>query len=169
MSGHNLQHALPVEGGVDPAYSLQSGDGELRELQAHAARLVEGGVDSDLPPLCGVVLKVAAPCNLNCSYCYVYHGADQTYRSRPPLFSEALGAPVKEAWFSDGKTVLANPATAELLIPVRGRMRRGNLRAKAIKDGGSWRLTELTLELSQPDEQVDLLSNARRPSDDSRH
>jgi uncharacterized protein len=90
MSGHNLQHALPVEGGVDPAYSLQSGDGELRELQAHAARLVEGGVDSDLPPLCGVVLKVAAPCNLNCSYCYVYHGADQTYRSRPPLFSEAL-------------------------------------------------------------------------------
>jgi hypothetical protein len=86
-----------------------------------------------------------------------------------PLFSEALGAPVKEAWFSDGKTVLANPATAELLIPVRGRMRRGNLRAKAIKDGGSWRLTELTLELSQPDEQVDLLSNARRPSDDSRH
>ena len=35
-----------------------------------------------------------------------------------PQFGQALGTPVKEAWFSDGRIVLANPATAEMLIPV---------------------------------------------------
>jgi hypothetical protein len=83
-----------------------------------------------------------------------------------PQFRESLGTPVTEAWFSDGKLVWGNPATAEMMIPVRGRMRRGNLRALAIKDGGRWRLTELTLELSQPDKHIDLLANAERPSDD---
>lgn|SRR5260370_24560163 len=85
-----------------------------------------------------------------------------------PQFREALGSPVTEAWFCDGKEVWGNPATAEFMIPVRGRMRRGNLRALAIQDGGRWRLTELTLELSKPDEHIDLLSNAGRPSGDSR-
>jgi len=73
-------------------------------------------------------------------------------------FTEALGTPVTEAWFSDGKEQWGNPATAEMLIPVRGRMRSGNLRARAIKNGGRWRLTELTLELTQPDESIDLLA-----------
>jgi hypothetical protein len=85
-----------------------------------------------------------------------------------PQFGDVLGSPVTEAWFSDGKIVWANPATAEMLIPVRGRMRRGNLRVLAVKDGGRWRLTELALELSQPDERINLLSNASRPSNESR-
>jgi Cytochrome oxidase complex assembly protein 1 len=75
-----------------------------------------------------------------------------------PQFTEALGNPVAEAWFSEGKEEWGNPARAEMLIPVRGRMRKGNLRARAIKDGGRWQLTELTLELTQPDEHIDLLS-----------
>lgn len=75
-----------------------------------------------------------------------------------PQFTEALGNPVAEAWFSEGKEEWGNPARAEMLIPVRGRMRKGNLRARAIKDGERWRLTELTLELMQPDEYIDLLS-----------
>jgi len=83
-----------------------------------------------------------------------------------PQFREALGIPVTEAWFSEGKEELGNPARAELLIPVRGPIRSGNLKALAIKDSGRWRLTELTLELSQPDKHIDLLSNAGGPSDD---
>jgi len=75
-----------------------------------------------------------------------------------PQFGEALGNPVAEAWFSEGREEWGNPAKAEMLIPVQGRMRRGNLRAHASKDGGRWRLTELTLELTQPDEHIDLLS-----------
>jgi uncharacterized protein len=47
-----------------------------------------------LPPVGGVVLKVVAPCNLNCSYCYVYSGHDQTWRHRPPLMDEAMARQV---------------------------------------------------------------------------
>lgn len=43
-----------------------------------------------LPEVGGVVLKVVAPCNLNCTYCYVYNGHDQTWRDRPPLMDEAM-------------------------------------------------------------------------------
>jgi uncharacterized protein len=35
-------------------------------------------------------LKVATLCNLNCSYCYVYHKEDATWRERPHLMSEAV-------------------------------------------------------------------------------
>ena len=77
-----------------------------------------------------------------------------------PRFTKALGVPVSEAWFSEGKEQWGNPASAEMLIPVRGQLRTGNLRARAIKDGGRWRLTELTLELTQPDEHIDLLAKA---------
>jgi hypothetical protein len=38
-----------------------------------------------------------------------------------------------------------------------GRIRKGNLQARAIKDAGRWRLTELTVELTQPDEHIDLV------------
>jgi hypothetical protein len=74
-----------------------------------------------------------------------------------PLFTQTLGAPITEAWFSEGNQVWSDPAKAEMLIPVRGQMRSGNLRARAIKHSGQWQLTELTLELSSPDEQIDLL------------
>ena len=75
-------------------------------------------------------------------------------------FTQTLGPPIKEAWFSEGKQVWSNPATAEMLIPVRGQMRSGNLRARAIKEAGQWRLTELMLELASPDERIDLLGKA---------
>lgn len=44
-----------------------------------------------------VVLKIAALCNLNCSYCYVYNGADQSFRYRlkfigDEVFNAALAA-----------------------------------------------------------------------------
>jgi hypothetical protein len=80
-----------------------------------------------------------------------------TTAHQSPRFKEMLGEPITEAWFSAGKEEFGNPATAEMLIPVQGRMRRGNLRVRAVKDGGRWRLTELKLELAQPDEQIDLL------------
>ena len=75
-----------------------------------------------------------------------------------PQFTQTLGAPVTEAWFSEGRQVWGNPATAEMRIPVSGQIRSGNLRARAIKDVGHWRLTELTLELTSPDERIDLLA-----------
>jgi uncharacterized protein len=43
-----------------------------------------------LPPVSNVVLKVVAPCNLNCRYCYVYNGHDETWRDRPAVMDEAM-------------------------------------------------------------------------------
>ncbi|HEU4510498.1 MAG TPA: radical SAM protein [Pyrinomonadaceae bacterium] len=36
----------------------------------------------------GLVVKIAQRCNLNCSYCYMYQHADQSWRQRPPFMSE---------------------------------------------------------------------------------
>jgi hypothetical protein len=74
-----------------------------------------------------------------------------------PQFRETLGTPIREGWFSGGRWEFGNPARAELTIPVKGSRQKGNLRALAIKQDGRWRLTELTLELTQPDEHIDLL------------
>lgn len=74
-----------------------------------------------------------------------------------PQFTEALGNPVKEGWFSEGKIEWGNQAKAEILIPEQGLRRRGELRALAIKNGKNWKLQELTLELTQPDDHIDLL------------
>lgn len=37
-----------------------------------------------------VTLKVAARCNLNCGYCYVYNKADQSWRDQPVMMSDAV-------------------------------------------------------------------------------
>jgi hypothetical protein len=75
-----------------------------------------------------------------------------------PEFIDALGSPVKEGWFFDSEMQLGDPAMAKMVIPVRGSTRTGNLRAKAVKEHGRWRLTELTLELTKPDRSIDLLA-----------
>jgi hypothetical protein len=77
-----------------------------------------------------------------------------------PQFREVLGTPVRESWFPSFKFTFGDPWAAKLLIPVRGRLRGGNLRASATKSGRHWRLSELTLELTQPDERIDLLSKS---------
>lgn len=41
-----------------------------------------------------LILKVAESCNINCSYCYMYTGPDQTWRRRPRLMSEKVFANV---------------------------------------------------------------------------
>jgi len=86
-----------------------------------------------------------------------YKLAFQTARQSPE-FIDALGSPVKQGWFFDSEMQLGEPATAKMLIPVRGSTRTGNLRVQAVKDHGHWRLTELTLELTKPDRSIDLLA-----------
>lgn len=41
-------------------------------------------------PVREVVLKITSRCNLDCHYCYVYHGPDQSWRSQPRMMSEAV-------------------------------------------------------------------------------
>lgn len=47
-------------------------------------------MSASAPPIGQFVLKVASRCNLDCSYCYVYHKADTSWRSRPPLMSDDI-------------------------------------------------------------------------------
>src|SRR5947199_3658840 len=63
-----------------------------------------------------VVLKVAAPCNLDCSYCYVYHGRDQTFTSRPALLSEAIA----RAALSRLRNYCARRGTHQIAICLHG-------------------------------------------------
>ncbi len=45
------------------------------------------------PPLASIfVLKIAELCNLNCSYCYMYHKGDTSFRSRPKFMSKDVAA-----------------------------------------------------------------------------
>lgn len=41
-------------------------------------------------PFTTFVVKVASRCNLNCSYCYMYNLADQTYRDQPATMTAAV-------------------------------------------------------------------------------
>lgn len=34
------------------------------------------------------LVKVASRCNLDCDYCYVYHHADQAWRSMPQVLTD---------------------------------------------------------------------------------
>ncbi len=77
---------------------------------------------------------------------------------KSPQFTDALGSPVKEGWFSEGKSEWGDQARSEIVIPVYGQKRTGKLRALAIKEGADWRLQELTLELARPADHIDLLS-----------
>jgi uncharacterized protein len=43
-----------------------------------------------------VLLKVASRCNLDCSYCYVYHMGDEGWRDQPKRMSAETGARIAE-------------------------------------------------------------------------
>lgn len=43
-----------------------------------------------------VLLKVVSRCNLNCSYCYVYHMGDDSWRAKPKRMSVETGACIAE-------------------------------------------------------------------------
>jgi uncharacterized protein len=40
--------------------------------------------------IAAVVLKLASRCNLNCSYCYIYHHEDKSYLRRPKLIGDEV-------------------------------------------------------------------------------
>jgi uncharacterized protein len=52
------------------------------------AELRRGGVDA--VPFQQFVLKVHSRCNLACTYCYVYQGADESWRRRPARVPDAV-------------------------------------------------------------------------------
>ena len=53
-----------------------------------------------------VILKVVAPCNLNCTYCYEYNRGDDSWKAKPKMLTKDLarevGGRVKEYCLSNG-------------------------------------------------------------------
>ncbi len=49
-------------------------------------------VDPKFQPFKSFILKVASRCNLDCDYCYIYHHADQSWRSQPTHMSLTTAA-----------------------------------------------------------------------------
>jgi uncharacterized protein len=47
-------------------------------------------------PFSYFVLKIASRCNLNCSYCYMYNLADQTWKQQPAFMSPAVITAIAE-------------------------------------------------------------------------
>jgi uncharacterized protein len=45
---------------------------------------------SSFRPIDTVLLKTASRCNLNCTYCYVYHMGDDSWRGQPKRMSDAV-------------------------------------------------------------------------------
>ena len=60
-----------------------------------------------MPTIDTVLLKVASRCNIDCSYCYVYHLGDFGWSRQPKLMSretcEAAAEALRELAFSDGQ------------------------------------------------------------------
>jgi cytochrome oxidase complex assembly protein 1 len=72
-------------------------------------------------------------------------------------FTDALGSPVSEGWFSSSHFRYGETTTAELEVPVSGPKAHGSLRASAAKTGDKWQLHGLTLHLDSASGEIDLL------------
>ena len=90
----------------------------------------------------GLVVKIAQRCNLNCSYCYMYQHADQTWRRRPPFMSEETfghlltrveeycdGRPGREMnfIFHGGEPMLMDPRQFDRLVSMAMERLKGRL------------------------------------------
>lgn len=47
-------------------------------------------------PIYTFIVKVATRCNIDCNYCYVYYGPDQSWRTKPKLISEITLAKIAQ-------------------------------------------------------------------------
>jgi uncharacterized protein len=85
-------------------------------------------VPEALAALSGVTFKVAARCNLSCSYCYVFHKGDATWRDRPARMSQEVFdagiARLREACVRTGRdrvSVTLHGGEPTLIGPARAR------------------------------------------------
>ena len=49
-----------------------------------------------MPSIDTVLVKVVSRCNLDCTYCYVYHMGDDAWRRQPKLISDKVQAALVE-------------------------------------------------------------------------
>ena len=47
-------------------------------------------LDTEISPISTFLLKISSRCNLDCSYCYVYHSPDQSWLEKPQFMSRGV-------------------------------------------------------------------------------
>lgn len=77
-----------------------------------------------------------------------------------PRVQEALGGPFEEGWFVEAELREGAEGFAVLGVPLIGKERRGQLKVRAIKDDGRWKLAALSLELGRCGEPVEIVTVA---------
>jgi uncharacterized protein len=89
-----------------------------------------------LPQISTAILKVASRCNLDCTYCYVYHGADDGWSAQPPYMTDevfdAAVAALKRHVERTGRTIDLLFHGGEPLLWGRRRFVRAVASAKSI-------------------------------------
>jgi cytochrome oxidase complex assembly protein 1 len=72
--------------------------------------------------------------------------------------TEALGAPVHEAWYLAGNTnVSGGSGAADLSIPISGPKAKGTIYAVATKSAGRWEFSKLVVKIENTAETIDLI------------
>jgi uncharacterized protein len=95
----------------------------------------------DVAPFRQFIVKLHSRCNLSCSYCYVYHHVDQSWRERPQVMApetiealaDRIGAHVRrhavpEIWIvlHGGEPLLAGPGVIDQVVTaIRSRVPAG--------------------------------------------
>jgi hypothetical protein len=86
--------------------------------------------------------------------------------SASPVVQEALGTPIREAFFFAGKITLNGASgKAQLSIPLEGPKGEGTLHVDATKTAGEWKFDHLFVQVRPSGNRIDLLqeSKAIRP------
>ena len=80
-----------------------------------------------------------------------------------PAVVEALGSPVEEGFFIQGKTnVDTTSGSADIAIPLSGPKGNAKLYVVAKKTAGQWDYDQLVVEIERTKERIDLLGDESR-------
>src|SRR3982074_1350223 len=75
--------------------------------------------------------------------------------------TEAIGTPIKEAWFVTGHTeVNGGSGQADLTIPIHGPNGEATIYATATKSAGEWQYSKLIVKIKGTGDQIDLTEEA---------
>lgn len=86
------------------------------------------------------------------------YGQALTQAKASPMVIEALGAPIRDGYFTSGSIQESGPSgTAELSIPISGPKGSATIYLEARKSAGQWSFTKLVVEIEKTNRRIDLL------------
>jgi len=84
-----------------------------------------------------------------------------------PRVTEAIGSPIKEAWYVGGSTeVSGGSGKSDLSIPISGPKGTATIYAVATKFAGEWQYTKLIVKVERSGEMIDLTGKSGDQSEE---